>query len=258
MLNNDLVSIITPCYNSSDFIAETIESIMAQTYTNWELLITEDCSKDNTLEIARSYADKDARIKVFQLEKNSGGGVARNNSIEHAQGRYIAFCDSDDRWHPEKLERQIGFMQKNNYGFSYTSYMTCDEDGEIKGIVIAPRKITFSSNKRDNKIGCLTAIYDTEKVGKVFLPIIRKRQDWGLMMRILKKCNIAYGMKEPLASYRLREGSISHGKMDLIKYNIGVYQDVLGWSRLRAVLFFLFVFLPSHIKKKLEISLYNR
>ncbi len=258
MHNNDLVSIITPCYNSADFIAETIESILAQTYTNWELLITDDCSKDNTIEIIQSYADKDARIKVFRLEKNSGGGVARNNSIKQAQGRYIAFCDSDDRWYPNKLEKQIAFMKQNDCALTCTSYMTCDEAGNIKGILIAPNNITFKSNLRDCKIGCLSAIYDTDKVGKVYLPLIRKRQDWGLWIKVLKICKEAKGYKEPLAIYRLREGSISNKKMDLIKYNIGVYQEVLGWSKLHATLYFFFAFMPAYVKKKFIVRLYNK
>lgn len=257
-MTNSLVSIITPTYNSAEFIKETIDAIRAQTYKNWELLITDDCSKDNTTEIIQQYIEKDARIKLFRLDKNSGGGAARNNSIKMAQGRYIAFCDSDDRWYPVKLEKQLSFMEEKETAFSYTSYMTCNEQGKIKGIIVAPNTITFSSNKRDNKIGCLTAIYDTEKVGKVYLPIIRKRQDWGLMMRILQKCKIAYGMKEPLALYRLREGSISSNKMDLIKYNIGVYVETLGWSKVRAFFFFLFAFLPSHFFKIVITKLYNR
>lgn len=252
------VSIITPCYNSEEFIAETIESIQAQTFIDWELLITDDCSKDNTLEILRSYADNDSRIKIFQLKKNSGAGVARNNSIEQAKGRYIAFCDSDDRWYPEKLEKQIAFMREKDCAFSYTSYLTCTGDGRVSGIIVCPKIETFKNNMRDSKIGCLTAMYDTEKVGKVYLPLIRKRQDWGLTMRVLQKCNRAYGMKEPLALYRLREGSISSNKMALIKYNIATYQEVLGWSKFYSTLFFLFVFLPSHFKKKFIVSLYNK
>lgn len=251
------VSIITPCYNSAYFIAETIQAIQAQTFTDWELLITDDCSNDNTVEIIQRFINTDPRIKLFSLEKNGGGGAARNNSIERASGRYIAFCDSDDRWYPTKLEKQVAFMQKKDCALSYSSYMTCDEWGEIKGIIVAPNNITFKSNLRDCKIGCLTAMYDTRKVGKVFLPLIRKRQDWGLWIKVLKICGTAKGIKEPLAIYRLREGSISNKKFDLIKYNIGVYQEVLGWSKIRATLFFLFFFIPSHIAKKISVSLYN-
>ena len=252
------VSIITPCYNSAKYIAATIDSIKAQTFEDWELLITDDCSTDDTVAIVESYAKDDERIKLFRLESNAGGGAARNNSIERATGRYIAFCDSDDRWYPEKLAKQLAFMEERDCAFSYTSYMTCFEDGVIKGIVICPHRETLRSNLRDSKIGCLTAMYDTEKVGKVYLPLIRKRQDWGLMIRILQRCGVAYGMKEPLALYRLREGSISSNKLDLVKYNIGVYRQVLGWSGVRSTLFFLLVFMPSYLKKKYIVRLYNK
>jgi len=127
MDNFGLVSIITPSYNSSSFIAETIESILSQTYLNWELLITDDCSTDRSVEIIERYIQRDSRIKLFRLEKNCGAGVCRNRSISEAKGRFIAFCDSDDRWCPEKLEKQLAFMRGKDCALSYTSYMTCDE-----------------------------------------------------------------------------------------------------------------------------------
>ena len=253
-----LISIITPTYNSGQFVAQTIESIIAQTHTNWELIITDDCSTDNTCEIIEKYAAMDSRIKLFRQSKNLGAGAARNNSIKEAKGRYIAFCDSDDRWYPDKLEKQVSFMQKMDCALSYTSYITCTEEGENQGLVICRMKETFATTKRDDKIGCLTAMYDTEKVGKVYMPHIRKRQDWGLMLNILKKSDVAYGIKEPLAIYRLRKNSISSNKKSLVKYNIRLYQDVLGWSKIRASLFFCFVFMPSYIAKKVFVSMYNR
>ncbi len=253
-----LVSIITPCYNSAKYIGDTIESIQSQSYKNWELLITDDCSTDDTTNIANTYARSDNRIKLFKLTINSGGGIARNNSIKEAKGRYIAFCDSDDRWAFDKLEKQIAFMQKRQCAFSYSSYMTCDEEGEAKGIVVCPSKVTFSSAKKDNKIGCLTIVYDTSLIGKIYLPNIRKRQDWGLSMRILQKCNIAYGLKEPLAFYRLRKDSLSSNKLNLIKYNIGVYEETLGWSKIYSIFYFTFMFIPSYIAKTILIKLYNK
>lgn len=256
-MNQCLVSIITPSYNCSKYIAETIESIIAQTYTNWELLITDDCSTDNSRDIIQEYCAKDSRIKLYCLSENSGAGAARNNSINEANGRYIAFCDSDDRWYQNKLEKQVAFMQHMNCGLSYTSYMTSNEAGELEGIVLCRKQETFATNKRDDKIGCLTAMYDTAIVGKVYMPLIRKRQDWGLMLNVLRKCNIAYGIKEPLAIYRLRENSISSNKLSLIKYNIGLYREVLGWTKVRATLFFFVVFLPSYFAKKILIKLYN-
>ena len=258
MTDYGLVSIITPSYNSAEFISQTIASILAQTYTRWELLITDDCSTDDTRAIVERYAAEDERIRLFVLENNSGAGIARNNSIERARGRYIAFCDSDDRWYPEKLEKQLAFMAAMDCALSYTSYMTCDEEGRMSGIVVCRREETLFSTECDCGIGCLTAIYDTEKVGKVLMPPIRKRQDWGLWLKVLSKCGKACGMKEPLAIYRLRSNSLSQKKLALIKYNIAVYKTVLGWSALRSHLFFWFVFAPSHLAKLLGARYINR
>lgn len=143
MDNYGLVSIITPSYDCADFIGETIDSILSQTYTNWELLITDDCSTDKSRDIIREYADNDSRIKLLKLEKNSGAGVARNNSIKEAKGRFIAFCDSDDRWFPDKLEKQLAFMAAKDCQMSHTSYLTCDEVDKITGIVVCRRKETM-------------------------------------------------------------------------------------------------------------------
>lgn len=257
MIDHTLVSIITPSYNSSRFIAQTIESILSQTYTNWELLITDDCSVDDTREIVERYQQKDPRIKFFQLKENSGAGVARNYSIKMANGRYIAFCDSDDRWYPDKLEKQLAFMARKRCILSYTSYMTCNEDNMITGIVVCDRKIDYQSLKRDDGIGCLTAVYDSSVFGKIYLPDMRKRQDWGLWLKIIKECKIAYGMKEPLAIYRVHSNSISHNKLSLVNYNVAVYQHVLGYSWVRAYLTFLFSFLPGYFWKKLRLYLVN-
>lgn len=253
-----LVSIITPSYNCSQFIGETIESIQAQTYTNWELLITDDCSSDDSREIIRAYAAKDPRIKLLVLEKNSGAGVARNNSIKAAKGRFIAFCDSDDRWYPDKLEKQLTYMNVKDCAMSHTSYMTCDENDRITGIVICRKKESLSSMCKDDKMGFLTVIYDCEKTGKVFMPSLRKRQDWALKLKILQICGHAYGMKEPLAYYRKRSDSISSNKRSLVKYNIAVYNQVLGWSKLKSNLYFYFIFMPTHLTKLLYLKYLNK
>lgn len=258
MENRGLVSIITPTFNSSRFIRETIESILAQTYPYWELLITDDCSTDDTVEIVQRYVDRDPRIKLFRLERNSGAGVCRNRSIQEARGRFIAFCDSDDCWKPEKLERQLAFMEKMNCALSYTAYMTCDENSHITGIVVGRKKETFFSMKCDDGIGCLTAIYDTQKVGKILMPDLRKRQDWGLWLKVLEKCRVAYGMKDPLAVYRIHSTSISRNKLSLIQYNLDVYKTVLRYSVFKSYLYFAFLFLPSYFFKKLMLRYINR
>lgn len=241
-----LVSIIMPTYNSSDFIRETLDSILLQTYSNWELLITDDKSSDETVAIIEEYIEKDSRIKLFKQEQNGGAGVCRNRSIEAAVGRFIAFCDSDDCWFPYKLENQLYFMKKKNCAFSYTSYLTQNERSRIKGIVICSRKETLFSMLCNNGIGCLSVIYDTELLGKEYMPTLRKRQDWGLWLTLLKNCKVAYGMKEPLAYYRLRKGSISYNKRALIKFNVAVYREIMHFSWLKAHFFFFFLFLPKY------------
>ena len=229
MKKKDLVSVIMPTYNASRYIGASIESILSQTYKNLELLITDDHSTDpEILELLQSYAERDKRVRIFLMPENNGPGYARNNSIKEARGRYIAFCDSDDRWFPEKLAKQVAYMQKHQCCLCFSSYLVCGPDDEHKGIVIAPSRLSLSDLKHDNKIGCLTAIYDTTIYGKFFMPTIRKRQDWALFLTIMKKCKTAYGMVEPLAIYRRTPEGISSKKLNLIKYNAKVYQFVFG------------------------------
>lgn len=249
----ELVSVIMPTYNSVGHLAESIESVLGQTYSNLELLITDDHSSNpETLSILKAYAKRDERIRLFCLEENQGPGVARNNSIKEAKGRFIAFCDCDDRWFANKLEKQIAFMLEKDCTLSYTSYLECDEDNEICGIVEAPEHITLSDLKRDNKIGCLTAIYDTKRYGKFLMPTIRKRQDWALFLTIMKECRNAYALTEPLAYYRHSKNSVSSQKFKLVKYNAKVYQQIFGYSWVKSYLYLFFIFMPSYTKKVLS------
>lgn len=252
-MSQELVSVIMPTYNTGKFLSESIASVLNQTYPNLELLITDDGSTDETLTILENYAQKDPRVKVFCLGSHQGPGHTRNHSIQEAQGRYIAFCDSDDRWMPEKLEKQIQFMQEKQCALCCSSYITCNDRNEETGIVYAPAEITFSMMKRDNKIGCLTAIYDTQLLGKkYYMPSLQKRQDWALFMDITKQCHKAYGITEPLAYYRHRNNSVSSNKFALIPYNIKVYETILGYSRVKATLYFFFLFLPTYYAKVLK------
>ena len=251
-MSKQLVSVIMPTYNSGQLLKDSIDSILNQTYHDLELLITDDNSSDvQTREILQYYSQKDERVNVLLLDSNHGPGYARNKSIERARGRYIAFCDSDDRWFPEKLERQLTFMAERKCALCYSSYIMCDDTDKDLGITIAPAKMTFNKLKRDNQIGCLTAIYDTQMLGKkYYMPAIRKRQDWGLFLSILRDCKEAYAIQEPLAFYRIRKNSVSRNKLSLIKYNILIYQKVLGFSPLKANLYFFFIFIPNHFVKK--------
>ena len=248
---NQLVSIITPTYNSEKYIAKTIESIIDQTYKNWELIITDDCSVDNTNLIIQSYIKIDPRIKLFQLKGNSGAGKARNNSIREANGRFIAFCDSDDLWLPSKLESQLRFLNENNLGFTYSSYFTQDEDYKTIGCVIAPNEISYKAILRNNYIGCLTAIYDTIHLGKVYMPNIRKRQDWVLWIKIIERLGRVKGISEPLAIYTVRKNSISSKKLELLKHNWFVYRMELGFNRLKSS-FHIIQFIYYYARKKIN------
>jgi len=245
-----------PTYNSGVYLSDSIESVLDQTYGNLELLITDDCSSDEqTQQILQYYQQKDPRVKVFLFDENQGPAVARNHAIEQAQGRYIAFCDSDDRWLPEKLEKQVSLLSQNNYCLVFSSYLKCDAKGNPCGIVMAPTSISLSGLKRDNKIGCLTAIYDTKPYGKFYMPTIRKRQDWALFLNILKKCRTAYALQEPLALYRKTPESISRKKFALLKYNAQVYQTVFGYSKAKSYAYLYGIFLPSYFTKLLSNKL---
>lgn len=246
------VSIITPTYNSERFISETIEAIQTQTYKNWELLITDDCSTDDTVEIVKKYQKKDDRVKLYVLEKNGGAGVARNNSIGKATGRFIAFCDSDDVWKKNKLRKQVAFMLKTQCNLSFSSYDIVDESGNPKGRVKALGKVTYKIMLRNNYIGCLTAVYDTQKIGKVYMPTIRKRQDWALWLKVLRKGKVAYGLEESLAVYRDRSNSISTNKLEMLKYNWSIYKDVEKFSFIHSV-WLMVQFLVYYLLKKSKI-----
>lgn len=233
------VSIITPTYNSLQFLEDTLESILNQTYTNWELLITDDCSTDGTWELLQKYQKQDNRIKIFRLERNSGPGVARNNSIKQAQGRFIAFCDSDDLWKSEKLEKQVKFLIEKKIPFTYSAYQKIDFTGTKGGVISVPLKITYKDLLKTCSIGCLTAIYDTHKIGKVLFPEIRKRQDYGLWLKIFQIIHYTTGMKEVLAYYRIRKNSVSSNKLVAAKYHYKVLREVGKVSLFKSWYYFL-------------------
>ena len=255
-MSQDLVSVIIPCYNAGSYLRACVESVLRQTYRHIEVLIIDDCStQEETHKVLDELEQTDNRIKIFYLDKNSGPAVARNEGIIRAQGRYIAFCDSDDMWHPTKLERQIAYMEEKQCALCSTSYYIVDESNSIIGIVRSPSKITYQMYKRDNKIGCLTAIYDTKLLGKkYFMPLLRKRHDWGLFMKILRDIKFCYPVTQPLAYYRRRQNSISSDKTSLIKYNVNIYKQILGYPTLKAYLYFFFSFLPTYLLKVVKIK----
>lgn len=226
-MSNDLVSIITPNYNGEKFIGRTIESIIAQKYTNWELLITDDCSTDSSVEIIKYYTQIDNRIKLFQLEKNSGVPSARNTSIKNATGRYLAFCDGDDLWSPEKLSVQIQMMQEKGYGFTYTPFAIVDENDDIiKFEVKCPDVVDFKRLTSGNPIMCSTVVLDREQTGEIVVPQFKLAQDYATWGAIMRGTGIkAYCTEEVLAKYRKSEGSLSAKKLLASSYTWRINRD---------------------------------
>lgn len=222
---NDLVSIIMPAYNCEAYIAASIRSVLAQTYTNWELLIVDDCSTDDTVSIVQSFHDN--RIKLFFNERNSGAAVSRNRALREAWGRWVAFLDSDDLWHPEKLERQISFMEENSYAFSYTNYEEMTADGIPNGITVSgPKHISQRGMFRYCWPGCLTVMYDTSLIGLIQINDIRKNNDYALWLKVCTKAECRL-LEETLAQYRRgRTGSVStHGILTMIKWHYLLFRQ---------------------------------
>lgn len=249
-LNNTTVSIITPNYNGEAFIAATIQSVLDQDYQDWELLIIDDNSSDNSLELIQSF--RDDRIKVISLGENQGAAKARNEGIRQAQGRWIAFLDGDDLWMPNKLSEQIAFMLQHNYAFTYTAYEKINELGQKTGELNVPSKVNYYDLLKTCSIGCLTAVYDTQRLGKIYMPLIDKRQDYGLWLRILKQVDFAYGMNTMLAKYRVRSHSISSNKLLAAKYQWRVYREIENLSIFSAIRYMISYafhgFIKSYVK----------
>lgn len=233
-MSKDLVSIITPTYNCAKFIGATIESVLNQTYQNFEMIIVDDASKDNTEEVVKSFKDK--RIKYIRLSKNSGPAVARNRAMEEAKGKYMAFLDSDDLWKKEKLEKQINFIKKNKYKIICSDYEQIDEEGnKLNKIIPCKKKVNYNGILLSCPVGNSTVFYDVSKLGKFKVPNIRKRNDDALWLQILKKEKYMYGQKEVLMEYRIRQNSVSSNKLSLIKYHWQLYREIEHLSVIRSV-----------------------
>lgn len=245
-----MVSIITPCYNSAGFIADTIKSVLAQTHQDWEMLIVDDCSTDSSLEIIEEFAQKDSRIKVLRTEKSSGSPVApRNLAIQHAQGRYIAFLDSDDIWFTGKLEAQLKIFENHEdaaVAFSY--YEKINEAGERSGRVIAsPAKVTYRQLLKGNVIGCLTGMYDTEKVGKITMEH-KGHEDYIMWLNILRKGFCARNTNDVQALYRVRSGSVSANKLKALTWQWQIYRESEKLGLISSAYNFIFYAIKAFVK----------
>ena len=232
-----VVSVIMPSFNTGTFIAKSIESVVEQDYENWELLIVDDCSTDNTDEIVKPYL-KDQRIKYIKNEKNSGAAISRNRALREAKGRWIAFLDSDDLWMPNKLTKQIRFMEENDYSFSYTNYIEIDNDDRRNGIIVTgPKRITKTGFFNYCWPGCLTVMYDRDVVGLIQIADIKKNNDYAMWLKVCKKAD-CYLLDEVLGQYRSgRVGSIStHSIKTLIGWHYKLYREAEGQNPIEAVI----------------------
>lgn len=241
---DELVSIITPVYNSEKYISDTIDSVLAQTYTNWEMLIADDCSSDNSAEIINRYTD--SRIKYIKLESNSGAAIARNKALEQAKGNYIAFLDADDTWKPEKLEKQLKFMIEKDIGFSFAGYEII-RDKKNK-IIEVPDTLNYNQFMKNTIIGTLTVMISRKHVGEVRLVDVKKDHDSMTWAKLLRQGNTAYGINESLAYYRKVEGSISNNKIKAAKNHWNNCRRIEKLSIPKCMYYFFFYVLNA-IKK---------
>lgn len=250
-----LVSIITPTWNCADFIEETIRSVQAQTYRNWEMIISDDCSTDDTYERLQPYLENDYRIKYIRNNQNSGAAITRNNALRVAKGRWVAFLDSDDLWTPDKLEKQLNFMKERNVAFSYTNYSEIDENSQRTGVLVSgPSKITPIGMYAYCWPGCLTVMYDVQVVGLIQIPDIKKNNDYAMWLKVVQKSN-CYLLNEELAFYRKRTGSISnHSYWKLVMWHYRLFHDAEQFNSFFSVILTLGNIAFGVVKKLLFVK----
>lgn len=257
MKKNSLVSIVMPAHDAEAYISESISSVQRQTHQNWELLVIDDASHDQTVQVVEKLQATDNRIKLYPLPANQGAGFARNIGIKASEGDFIAFLDADDLWKPEKLETQLDFMEKNQVKVCYSSYDLLDEEGRSLGKrILALEDLPFSKLLKANYIGNLTGIYNASALGKIYCPLIRKRQDWGLWLLAVRKAGGASGIPGDLASYRVRKHSISQNKWEMLGYNYQVYRKVMEFSAVKSAFWMLlFLWEQFTVKSRQKVAL---
>lgn len=256
MNKEPLISIITPNYNCAQYIGETIESVLAQTYKNWELLIQDDCSTDESLDIALCYAKKDSRIKVESNIGNFGAAVSRNNAIRRSQGEYLSFLDSDDLWVPTKLEKQIKFMQSNNCDFSYACYEHINTNGYSMLIQAkATKHLTYRKLLLHCWTGCLTVMYKQDLTNKIYGPVLKNCNDHALFLKVMPHMKKAMGINECLGLYRIRKGSISRKKFSKLASFYQLFHDNEGLNYITATFCLLTQILIKKLYKYRKITI---
>ncbi|MCB1402939.1 MAG: glycosyltransferase family 2 protein [Rhodobacteraceae bacterium] len=228
------VTVVTPVHDAAGTLAEAVASVQAQTMGSWEMILVDDGSADASRTHIRALADADGRLRPILWDTNRGPAAARNAAIAAARGRFIAFLDADDRWRPEKLARQIGYMEATGAVFTFTAYRRIDAAGRPLGRVGVPSRVTHGALLKGNVIGCLTAVYDAAHFGRVEMPNLPRRQDYGLWLRLLAAGGEAHGIDEELAEYRVHPGSLSAGKLAAAAATWRLYREAEGLGRARA------------------------
>lgn len=245
-----LISVIMPIYNSAEYIEQSINSVLTQSYEKIELIIIDDSSTDNGVDIVKKIMDFDNRIQLILMPENQGAGSARNKGIDVANGRYIAFLDADDVWLPAKLEKQIAFMQSKNIGISFTSYRFINSEGsDIRGGVNAANTLDLDSYMRTTGIGLSTAIIDKEVCGEIHFSSMRLRQDTLLWLTLLSKGYKAFGLNECLVKYRIRTGQISGNKLKAAWRTFFVYWQFDAISKKRRLANYFYYIINAVLKR---------
>lgn len=235
LIKKPLVSVVMPAYNAASTIIDSIKSVQQQSYSNWELLVVDDCSMDDTVVVVRTLSVKDSRIKLIVLDANSGGPAhPRNIGTKEAAGELIAFLDADDEWTPTKLEKQVYFMSSFSAAFSCSGYDVISFSGALVGSFEPPSICSYDDLLANNSIGCLTAMYSVRTLGKRYFPVCG-HEDYALWLKILREGYFAYGLKESLAFYRLTPGSVSSNKLKLIKFFWNIYKNQENFSSAKAI-----------------------
>lgn len=236
-----LVSVIMPVYNTARYLEEAVDSVLAQEYSDLELLIADDGSLDGSAEILERYKKADSRVKLISFDENVGAAKARNALLEKAEGRFIAFLDSDDCWYPWKLDRQVRFMLRRNYGFTYSYYEAMDERSEyLKAFTRMPRAVGFKDILKWNNIGALTVMVDKKAYNHIKMPDIPKRQDFALWLLLLNTDNArAHLLPEITAKYRMHDQSLSANKMSAAGYHWKVIRKYGRLNLISAAVYFL-------------------
>ncbi len=245
-----LVSIIMPLYNCETFVSDSIISVIEQTYENWELIIVDDVSTDNSFKQVKQLFGHESRIRLYQMNKNSGAAATRNHAIELSHGQFISFLDSDDLWVENKLEMQVSFMQEHDLVLSFSTYWLIDEKGKVvNSLVHAPPMVDYKDLLKKNTIGCLTAMYDKRKLGKrYFDTTLTMHEDYQYWLEILKGIDHAYGMNIPLAYHRIRSNSLSRNKIEAAHSVWKILREYQKIPFIKALYYFIHYAVSSLVK----------